>query len=175
MYLFCVRGNFEKGKIGELNLSVYRRCTVGAGGVVASTVVFAFSPSSTFFGDFLVFLAVTVPVAEPVANFSSSFLVARFLGDTGSSLVFLLSLSAFKSFFLSVFLAKCAYGYLKRLDAPLPVCSNLLASIPANNYRIINAFPYCTFGRMKPAYLDCTRDAAPLRFAAFRYVLAAKE
>lgn len=67
-------------------------------------------------------------------------------------------------------MAKCAYGYLNRLDAP-----NLLASIPANNYRIINAFPYCTFGRMKPAYLDCTRDAAPLRFAAFRYVLAARE
>jgi hypothetical protein len=33
MYLFCVRGNFAKGRIGELNFNVYRRWILGGGGV----------------------------------------------------------------------------------------------------------------------------------------------
>jgi hypothetical protein len=77
MYLFYVRGNFEKGRIGELNLSVYSLIS----GFFCSGS--SFTSYSSFFA-FLPFL-VASPLTSAVAVYCLGFLpLVFFSGTTGS-------------------------------------------------------------------------------------------
>lgn len=102
MYLFWVRGNFAKGKMGELNFSVYNLCTSGAFSwgcdySIAGWPSVAAAPASallasTFDLDLLLFFAGTL--SSLLTTFSDEDFLSTFFG--------------FKTFFVLAYSASVA-------------------------------------------------------------------